>query len=479
MINMEDQQNETTENEATKIDALNVAAGKAETEFDIEVELECEQDEKTTDSDCAEFELELDYFDEELQSSKLWKIRTGLDEESLCGAIETLIFMSDRPLSLLKIKNHLDEEMPLRVLHESIARLQSEYEQKHHGIRLQEVAEGYQFRTKATYSKYVQDLFKVSSLELTPSAMEVLAILAYRQPVSKIEVEKIRGVDSSHLIRGLIDKRLVKICGRSDELGRPVIYGTTLEFLEVFNLNNLDELPPEYELEEMAATSVGKISDIKNIVHKGDKGQFVFDETDELDSLSQSIKEIAVDTAFTQSLKIEDKKRFSETGEVKKSAFELLESYIERDIIAKQNIQAAASELFSLEGEPTVISDLTAGPFNIPTGEDEEEEFEMIDLDTGLPINDDETQAPLVKEANSLTKALDEISQGLEKSVDFDAFFDEKEVLSADEELDLSAKMQNIDDNMANLLEKAQDFDIDLDLSTESDNVNKDISPPD
>lgn len=87
--------------------------------------------------------------------------RTGLDYNTLCGAIETLIFMSDRPLSLNKIKNMIDPDMSIRVIHESITRLQSEYEEKHHGIRLVEVAEGFQFRTKASYSKYVRDLLKL------------------------------------------------------------------------------------------------------------------------------------------------------------------------------------------------------------------------------------------------------------------------------------------------------------------------------
>ncbi len=130
--------------------------------------------------------------------------------------------MSDRPVSLLKIRNLIDEDISLRLVHESINRLQEEYETKHHGIRLQEVADGYQFRTKATYSKYVQDLLKVTSLILSPTALEVLAIIAYKQPISKTAIDKMRGVDSSHIVRGLMDKRLVKIIGRSEELGRPI-----------------------------------------------------------------------------------------------------------------------------------------------------------------------------------------------------------------------------------------------------------------
>jgi segregation and condensation protein B len=169
-------------------------------------------------------ELEVEYLDDEKQEDNLWQARTGLDFDTLCGAIETVIFMSDKPVALNKIKALIDEDMPLRVIHESIIRLQEEYEVRHHGLRLVVVADGYQFRTKATYSKYVQDLFKVNSLVLSPTALEVLAIIAYKQPAAKTEVDKIRGVDSGHIVRGLIDKRLVRVVGRSDEMGRPVLY---------------------------------------------------------------------------------------------------------------------------------------------------------------------------------------------------------------------------------------------------------------
>jgi segregation and condensation protein B len=318
----------------------------------------------------------------------LWQARTGLTPDTLCGAIETIIFMSDKPVSIQKIKALIDEDMPLKIIHEALQRLQAEYEQKHHGLRLLEVAEGYQYRTKATYSKYVQDIFKINSLVLSPTALEVLAILAYKQPVSKVEVDKIRGVDSGHIVRALMDKRLVRVVGRSDELGRPVLYGTTPEFLEVFNLPELSALPPEHELDEMSrASSVGKIADIKTIVHDGDKARFKFDEIDELDELSETIKNIASDTDFTASLKVEEKKRLSSEGEEIKSAFDLLEEFVNKRLISEQNKQALESLLTTNVIEPKVIDDLEAGPFNTPMMDEEGEEFEMIDLDTGLPVN--------------------------------------------------------------------------------------------
>lgn len=336
-------------------------------------------------------EAEVASSDNLISDELLWQARTGLTADTLCGAIETIIFMSDKPVSIQKIKALIDEDMPLKVIHESLQRLQAEYEEKHHGLRLLEVAEGYQYRTKATYSKYVQDIFKINSLVLSPTALEVLAILAYKQPVSKVEVDKIRGVDSGHIVRALMDKRLVRVVGRSDELGRPVLYGTTPEFLEVFNLPDLSALPPEHELDEMSRTStVGKIADIKTLVHDGDKTRFKFDEIEELDLLSESIKNISSETDFTTSLKMEEKKRISSEGEVIKSAFDLLEEFVNKRLISEQNKLAFESLLTTNIIEPKVVEDLEAGPFNTPLLDDEEGEFEMIDLDTGLPVSFEE-----------------------------------------------------------------------------------------
>lgn len=430
--------------------------------------------------------------EEEIQSivsdEVLWQARTGLNHDTLCGAIETIIFMSDKPVAIQKIKALIDEEMPLKVIHEALQRLQAEYEEKHHGLRLLEVAEGYQYRTKATYSKYVQDIFKINSLVLSPTALEVLAIIAYKQPCSKVEVDKIRGVDSGHIVRALMDKRLVKVAGRSDELGRPVLYGTTPEFLEVFNLADLSQLPPEHELDEMSrASTVGKISDIKTLVHDGDKARFKFDELTELDELSESIKNISSETDFTASLKVEEKKRLTEEGVEVKSAFDLLEEFVNKRLISEQNKQAITSLLTTNVIDPRIIEDLEAGPFNVPLFEDEEE-FQMIDLDTGLPIEDIDL-GDLVDEdllaGGDYDSGLSEDEFDIIVDLDFDKEESEEEALSkaldaafenltgesldsrlSDEEFAfggvLEEKSQELEDLTNSMIEKAQDLDLDL-----------------
>jgi segregation and condensation protein B len=385
----------------------------------------------------------------------LWQARTGLNPDTLCGAIETIIFMSDRPISIQKIKAQIDPELPLRVIHESLSKLQAGYEEKFHGIRLVEVAEGYQFRTKATYSKFVQNLFKFNSLVLTPTALEVLAIIAYKQPVSKNDVEKIRGVDSSHIIRALMDKRLVKISGRSEEIGRPSLFSTTEEFLEVFNLADISALPPEYELEEMATkNTIGTIADIKSVVFRGEAKKFNMDEFEELDKLSEDIQLIASDTTFTMSLKSEEKKKSDGESNIRKSAFDILEDFVNRDASLKQNMLATNSDTLMNVVEAKVVDLALEGViFNAP---EIDEEFEALRAKEMAQVDGFEGQ-DLQAEAAALSLALDQA---------FEQLTGEK--LEAGEmDFQVDGEINNLDLSVDLAIMKGKDFDLDLSFLNE------------
>ena len=385
---------------------------------------------------------------EEIITEDSWMDRIGLDLDGLCGAIETIVFMSDKPVGLTRLKKVIDENIPLKIVHEAIQKLQADYEKKHHGIRLVEVAEGYQFRTKAVYSRFVQDLFKITGLTLTPSCLEVLAIIAYRQPVSKFDVEKIRGVDSSHLIRTLMDKRLVKLLGRSDDMGRPSIYGTTSEFLDVFNLPDLSALPPEYELESIIESKTVDINQISG-VRNSSKENFIFDDIDELEELASKIRSVSTSTNFTTQLKTNLK-----SGEASKNAFELLENHIEERLINQAMFEASESDSLGVPDEISILSDLLGSFANAPHND---EDFEMIDLDTGETIkslenvnshevsnasNLDETTGLVTTEEEGIVfdaKALFEDDGGdlkdLESALDeaFDKFKSSQKNLSSDD----------------------------------------------
>jgi len=138
---------------------------------------------------------------------------------------------------------------------QALAGLQARYQAMHHGFELIEVAGGWQLRTKPGRAALAKKLAKVQTQRLSSGGMESLAIIAYRQPVMKEEVDKIRGVDSSYFIRGLLDKKLIAITGRSELPGRPMLYSTTETFLELFGLKDLAGLPSLRELEQMVPAS--------------------------------------------------------------------------------------------------------------------------------------------------------------------------------------------------------------------------------
>ena len=300
-----------------------------------------------------EFSMQTEHFDPDKQEEALWMAETGLNRDTLCGAVETVIFMCDKPVSIKKIRDYINNTIPPEAIRYSINELQKKYRHDYHGIALVEVANGVQFRTKEKYSSYVKDVFRVNSMTLTPAKLEVLAFIAYRQPVSRRDIDELRGVDSSHLLRDLMDKRLVRPTGRSSELGRSVLYGTTAEFLEVFNLSDLSQLPPEHELESMAGDGVGDRADISDLLGK-DKSSFYHDEVEESDKLRQQIRSISSDTEFTKELKKESLIEQSDSRHNKRNPFEVLNDHLMRKQVAESNHTSSLSEI---EAVPKDLSD--------------------------------------------------------------------------------------------------------------------------
>jgi segregation and condensation protein B len=131
----------------------------------------------------------------------------------------------------------------------------NEYEQNGHGLQLVEVAGGYQLTTKQECAPWIRRLDEIrTASRLSKPALETLAIIAYKQPITRLEIEEIRGVDTSGVIKTLSERRLIKITGRREAVGRPLLYGTTKEFLEYFGLRDLSGLPSLKELKEIAQT---------------------------------------------------------------------------------------------------------------------------------------------------------------------------------------------------------------------------------
>jgi len=170
--------------------------------------------------------------------------------EEKVAVIEALLFTSETPLTAERMAEILpDTEKKEIVSH--LEGLMREYEARGGGICLQEVAGGFQFRTRSDLAPWIRKLKAGRPAMLSPAAMETLAVVAYRQPLVKSEIDRIRGVDVSGALKGLLDKKIVRIVGRKDVPGKPIIYGTTRKFLEVFNLRDLSELPTLRELKDL------------------------------------------------------------------------------------------------------------------------------------------------------------------------------------------------------------------------------------
>ncbi len=170
-----------------------------------------------------------------------------MDVKEKKALIEALLFISGEPVSLKTLKNITEfSESELRDL---INNLMSEYKEKDGGLFIIEIANGYQIVTNSAYAEWLKK-FKstAASSKLSMPALETLAIIAYKQPIIKAEVEQIRGVNSDGVIKTLLDRRLVKIMGRKEAPGKPLLYGTTREFLQYFGLKDLTELPTIKEL---------------------------------------------------------------------------------------------------------------------------------------------------------------------------------------------------------------------------------------
>lgn len=174
-----------------------------------------------------------------------------LSRSHLKGLLEALVFVAEKPISLGELVKLTGADRKLvRTLLDELA---DEYQ--HRGIRLQEIAGGYIFRTNAVYAPFLRDNAARKPVRMTRAQLETLAIIAYRQPLTRPDIDEIRGVDSGAVLKMLLERDLVRILGKKDEPGRPLLYGTTAQFLEFFGLKSLKDLPTLRELTELTEES--------------------------------------------------------------------------------------------------------------------------------------------------------------------------------------------------------------------------------
>lgn len=171
--------------------------------------------------------------------------------QPLKSVVESLLFISDVPLTIDRLCAIL-EESERRDVQTAVELLREEYAQDGRGICLAEVAGGYQLRSRPENADYIRRLIRGKTFKFSRSALETLAMIAYRQPITRAEVEYLRGVDTGGVLKTLLEKKMIRIIGKKDIPGKPLIYGTTREFLEVFNLPDLASLPTLKDIHELA-----------------------------------------------------------------------------------------------------------------------------------------------------------------------------------------------------------------------------------
>ncbi|MCJ7691873.1 MAG: SMC-Scp complex subunit ScpB [Sedimentisphaerales bacterium] len=173
-------------------------------------------------------------------------------EPTVESVIEAVLFASDEPLTAPRLAKIV--ETSVKQVKEHIKSLNDKYKQNHNAFRIEQIAGGFQMMTLGPFNHWLKKLLRArSDSKLSPAALETLAIIAYKQPVIRADIESIRGVAVGEVIRSLMYKGLVKIVGRAEVLGRPMLYGTTRKFLETFGLNHLKDLPKVEELKKPPA----------------------------------------------------------------------------------------------------------------------------------------------------------------------------------------------------------------------------------
>ena len=174
-----------------------------------------------------------------------------MSEPPLKTIVEAILFASDEPVPVDRVADAAGDEVSVDMVRQAVRQLVEEYDAGGRAFTIEEIAGGLQLFTRPEYNKYLKKLLRArNEARFTQAALETLAIIAYKQPASRAEIEDIRGVACGDMIRTLMEKGLVRVAGRSEHLGRALLYGTTKKFLQVFGLASVKDLPESKQLVE-------------------------------------------------------------------------------------------------------------------------------------------------------------------------------------------------------------------------------------
>ncbi len=238
-----------------------------------------------------------------------------MDKDRLISIIESLLFATDKPLSFTGIQQIFNDNIHVekKDIKEAIESYRDMLLKKNRGITLEEIDEGYQLRTKVENRDHLKKMTKKRPFRVSGPALEVLSIIAYKQPLIKSRVDEIRGIESGHLLRVLMEKGLICFAGKSDLPGKPIQYKTTRHFLKMFSLKNLKDLPTLSQIEELLPDGIdtrSKDSLDDMTTHLSIKSEKSYSENeDELNKIVDTLSKIETSTVFFEKEKRKKKEK--------------------------------------------------------------------------------------------------------------------------------------------------------------------------
>jgi segregation and condensation protein B len=262
-----------------------------------------------------------------------------VDSFQLLSVLESLFFASDKPVSLATLKQVFhNTNIDTKMLKRAIDEMQAIYADPTRGVSLEEVTGGWQLRTKLDNMDFLKKISKARPFRLSGPALEVLSIIAYKQPIIKNEIDQIRGVESGHLVRALMEKGLVSFEGKTDLPGKPMAYSTTRKFLEIFGLRNLQELPTLSEIDQLLPEGIGEeeeketLSDVTSSMSQA-IGSSYSEGEEELTHITEKINSIDTSSEFFEQEKQRQKeKRDRERAEDIREALAVGEAVDSKDV---------------------------------------------------------------------------------------------------------------------------------------------------
>jgi len=357
-------------------------------EDEILESLEAEETEETDDTVATEAELEGTEL-ENFESASIEDVEI-LTEEQTASIVESALFSTDKPISVAVMKQAFKgTNVRSKEIRAAIEMLKEQYADLKRGFTLEEVAGGFQLRTKPTNMKYLRQSVKARPFKLSGPALEVISIVAYKQPTTKAQIDEIRGVESGHLLRALMEKGLLTFGERSDLPGKPMFYETTRKFLEIFGLRNLQELPSLHEIDQLIPEGIGEVEDKETLSDlTGQLSQAVgttySEGEDELLKITDELSGITTSSEFFEQEKVRQReKRDLERAQDIREALAVGEAVDEKDQRWLERYEASKLEAVAAESEVEFV-----------TAEDEKVEEGAVEAEAAEP-QDEEREADI------------------------------------------------------------------------------------